>query len=239
MDSGLDDLKKANVTTEEKGQIAQSTLTDIAENSKKSLESEVNYKATEQRVNKVMDFLLGEKGAIKNVLGNSGVALDTYMHSANVATLSLSLAPRFDIKDSNALLELGMAALMHDIGLEGLDLNFDTPPEQYTPEQLTLYQTHTRKGAEKAADKPFVNPKVVDLIMNHHEVGEGLGFPNKKRLATLPMSQQVLNLCNSYDESCTVYNLSPLEAMKQFYVDKMGLFDLKMVDVLKEILKVG
>lgn len=237
LDAGLDQLKDTKVTLADRADIARDSVMTSAENASKNIQTESGFRQTEGQIHKILDFLTSENGAMKQILSTSGVAADVFHHTTHVVTLSLSLAGKLGVVDPKTLLNLGMGALLHDIGKEGLDLDNALPRESMNPDQLKTYMRHPEAALMKAQNKPYINSQVLELILNHEEIGEGNGFPGKKRLKTLSQSQQILNLCNEYDRVCTVNKVPPLEAIKQFYLDKMGLFELSHLTKLQEIIK--
>jgi response regulator RpfG family c-di-GMP phosphodiesterase len=236
LDAGLGKIQDSNASVETKATIAQTTMVNLAENAERAINSESGFKAMEKQSAKVSEFLAKETETAKKVLQDSGFAHDDFQHASNVNTLCMMLAGRAGLKDPNERQNLSMAALLHDIGKQGLNLP-QIPREQLDAETLKVYKSHCTAAVEKLSNKPYVNPAILTLIMNHEEVGEGAGFPEKKRIQILPLSQQILNLCNEYDRVCTMNKTPPLEAMKQFYLEKLGLFPLPLIEALRETLK--
>jgi HD-GYP domain-containing protein (c-di-GMP phosphodiesterase class II) len=235
LDEGLNQLKDRKVTVEQRALVAQGTMTVAAENARESVQTAARYRQTEKQVQSVMEFMLSEKSAVHQMMA-SGMATDVYQHASHVVTLSLKLAGKAGIQDPKTLIHLGLAGLLHDIGKEGDGLDPLLPREQLNSEQRKIYQGHPERAVALVQDKAHVTKDVIEMILNHEEIGDGAGFPNKKRLNTLSMSQQILNLCNEYDRVCTVNKVAPLEAVRQFRIDKIGLFDLKLLGYLAEIL---
>jgi HD-GYP domain-containing protein (c-di-GMP phosphodiesterase class II) len=236
LDAGLGKIQDSNASVATKATIAQTTMVNLAENAERAIGSETGFKAMEKQSAKVSEFLAKESEAAKKVLQDSGFAHDDFQHASNVNTLCMMLAGRAGIKDPEERKNLSMAALLHDIGKQGLTLP-QVAREKLDIEALKVYKSHCAAAVEKLSNKPYVNPTILTLIMNHEEVGEGAGFPDKKRIQSLPLVQQVLNLCNEYDRVCTVNKTPPLEAMKQFYLEKLGLFPLPLIEALRETLK--
>jgi HD-GYP domain-containing protein (c-di-GMP phosphodiesterase class II) len=236
LDAGLGQLKDAKLTLNDRADIARDSITTAAEGAAEKVQTQAGYLATEGQVGKILDFLVSEQGAMRQMLSNVGFATDVSQHSANVVTLSVKLASSLGLIGAD-LLNIGVAALIHDIGKEGLGLDPTIPRESLTPEQKIIYQKHPEAASNKLIDKPYINKAILDLVLNHEEIGEGAGFPNKKRLSTLPKTQQILNLCNEYDRMCTVNKISPMDAIKQFYIDKLGLFDMELLKALTGIIQ--
>jgi HD-GYP domain-containing protein (c-di-GMP phosphodiesterase class II) len=241
LDAGLGELSappKAGAVgaANQKAELAHGALVSIAEGAEQMVDSPQEYVASEVRVGKVVQFLRQEQGALRGMLGASGFSLDDTQHAANVASIALALAARHGIQDTKELTELGLAALLHDWGREGLGLPEGVKVADYSLEQRKLYEQHPVRAAEKIAEKNHIPKTVMELVLNHEERGECAGFPGKKRLVTLPLKQQILNLADEYDHLCSEEKLQPLEAVKTFLTSKVGYFDLSLIQSLGAIL---
>ncbi|MFL5813096.1 MAG: HD-GYP domain-containing protein [Bdellovibrionia bacterium] len=236
LDAGLGQLRDTKLALNDRADIARDAITTTAESAAEKIQTEAGYRATEGQVGKVLDFLVSEQGAMRQMLSTSGFATDVSQHSANVVTLSVKLASSLGLPNAD-LLMIGTAALIHDIGKEGLGLDPNIPREQLTPDQKIIYQKHPETAISKLMDKPYISKAILEHVLNHEEIGDGAGFPGKKRVNTLPKTQQILNLCNEYDRMCTVNKVNPMDAMKQFYIDKLGLFDMELLKALGAIIQ--
>ncbi len=237
LEAGLNQLgKDSKLKLEDKGALAKDSLSTESENAIKNVSTEQGYRSTEGRIQKVIDFLLNDAGAVQSVLKASGVASDTFMHSANVATISLGLATRLGITAAQDHMELGLAAILHDMSKSQLGFAGSDRYSQLPPDRQKEFEKHPAHAATFLASKPYVTKGVLQLITDHEEIGEAAGYPNKKRISQLPLSSQVLNLCNHYDGYCQEKGLAPLDAMATFFSDKLGLFDLGHIKQLKEVL---
>lgn len=239
LDVGILSLSDSKTSVNDRANVAHTSLMNLAGNAVRSVESKNQYADMEGRVGKIVDFVRSEKSSALNMLKQSGVASDELQHASNVVTLSLMLASKVGVVDSKDILNLSVGALIHDIGKAKMNLNFLLPREKMSVGELALYQTHCLVGAEKVKDKPYINTEIQALIYNHEEIGDAAGFPEKKRITTLPLPQQVLNLCNEYDRSCTVFQLTPEQGIKRFFVERIGLFPLPLINALKEVLHVS
>lgn len=224
LDVGLEGLADAKKPELSKIELSNSVLSSQAENAKEIIQNKASFEQSSLQVEKVIGFITSNKTYAKKMLESSGVSSGIMEHSVNVATLAVSLAPELGITDSNSLLTIGMAALFHDIGrTEGMS-------------ELEKLE-HPAKAHELLNGKAYISSEVIDLIMNHEEIGEGLGYPSKKSIKTLPMPSQILNLCNHYDHFCISKGLSHAEATKPYFKDCVGLFDLKLITTLSALLK--
>jgi len=241
LDAGLGELSSSvsSLKGAQKAELAHGALVSVASNAGAILDSPQEYVASEVRVGKVVQFLRQEQGVLREMLGASGFALDDTQHAANVASIALGLAASQGIQDVKELTELGLAALLHDLGREGMNLPVGVKPSELTLEQRKAYEEHPRIGAEKIAEKAHLPRSLVDLVLNHEERGQGAGFPGKKRLASLSLRQQILNLADEYDHLCSQDQLQPLEAVKVFLTSKVGYFELSLIQALGTLLVKG
>ena len=237
LDAGLNSLGSGTAPIENQAQQAQAALISMADGTA-AIETEQSFKVTQGRVAKVTEFLLSDSNHVHTFLKTSGVSQDTAQHSAAVATLSLALADRMKITDKLQLSELGLACLLHDIGKDdGLVQDWNKPESEFSEEQKKIFYAHPQKADELLVSKAFVSPVIRELVKNHEEIGMGQGFPEKKKLESLSMIQQILNICNHYESYCMRRGTPPAEAGKQFFIEKVGLFKLELMTGLADVVR--
>lgn len=237
LDAGLDRLKDEKLAPTERLALVHDALVTDAENVSRNIENQPGYIHTEQRMKKAAEFLTSENGIVKNVLDSAGFSQDSFQHCANVSTLSVGLASLLGVTQTSELVELGIAALLHDIGYLKLDFNPRVSISELTLEQLNQFHRHPVIGAEMLSERPYINKKMRDLVSDHEEKGDGIGFPNKKRISTLSLPSQILNLCNEYDRYSFEKKISHKDAAKGFFQDRIGAFDLNHIKMLVTLFK--
>lgn len=236
MDQGLDTLLEPQVEISKKGEVAHDSLVTEAENIDRSLETEQGYKQAEKRVGKVIEFLASDKGALKSVMDSAGCSKDFSQHGANVASLSLALAMRLGGFSSRELFDLAIAALVHDLGKVELNLSPWVLRESLSPEEVTRLRKHPQATVDALAAKRFITPGILRLVLEHEELGDGQGYPERKRLSSMPISSQVLNLCNDFDRDSMAKGVPAGQLMKEYFQTKAHLFDLNHLQILGEII---
>lgn len=235
LDQGLNDLIENDVPLEEKTVAIHDGLTTSAENAERSLETEEGYKRMEVQFQKVTDFLMSEKGAIKKILESTGQSLDNFQHAATVTSLSLGVAAANGM-DSKDILELGIAALLHDIGKTKLPFDPMKPVSEMNETEKNRYKQHSSDGADILAGKPFVSPRILALVADHEEVGNKRGYPQKKNLFGLGMQFQILNMCNDFDRFCYENKLEHRDGLDTFFDKRGELFDPDLFNHLVTLL---
>jgi len=237
LDKGLDRLVDKKINVEVKANLVKDAMVTDAENAIRNSQTKEGYEHTEQRMSKIVGYLTSEKGFAKNVMHAAGVSQDTFQHSANVATLSLGMASMVGINSPPHLTVLGLACLLHDIGYSRLAFNPRVPKDRLSDEQIKQYHEHPRSGVAMLSDKSYVTKEVLQLIADHEEIGEGIGFPEKKRLSTLNILSQVLNLCNEFDRYSLIKQKSHKEVVKDFFQDRIGCFPLEHMQFMSSVFK--
>ena len=113
-------------------------------------------------------------------------------HAANVCMTSLLLGLRltpYVIRErarlhptkARELTELGVGAMLHDIGMLQLPREVRDRFAKYGDESDPEFQKHTALGFQIVKD--WVSPASASIVLNHHQRYDGTGFPNRNTLA--------------------------------------------------------
>jgi HD-GYP domain-containing protein (c-di-GMP phosphodiesterase class II) len=118
------------------------------------------------------------------------------IHTAKTAILSLAIGMQMKLPP-HKLIELGMAALLHEIGMIRL------PPQLYmsnrilTPEEKRAITAHPIIGYKIL--KTFSFPVSVCLtVLEHHEHIDGTGYPRQLSGDQISLSARILAVAGSY-----------------------------------------
>ena len=105
-------------------------------------------------------------------------------HSIMLAELSCSLAKAMEWNSETTFHKLNLASFLHDMSLKNQALAAVEDMSEllrkkttFTTEELKAYQLHTATGAELARQFTELPPEVDTIIMQHHELPDGSGFP--------------------------------------------------------------
>lgn len=161
-------------------------------------------------------------------------------HSVNVTLLSLMLGKAQGL-DSAQLLNLGLAALLHDVGKVDLDSRCTEALPSLTLEQRELYESHV--GASVAYGlRMGLSPAALTAIAQHHETADGSGFPLRLLAEDLSVEGQILALTNCYDKMCNpstpVTAMTPHEALSTLFAQKRGAFSRDMIELFVRVMGV-
>ncbi len=126
----------------------------------------------------------------------------TGFHSKRVVTDSVTctcicdeLAKRMGISPSERE-QLYFGSLLHDIGMMLIPSDIVNKPDQLTPEERTVMQTHIERS-EKVLRARLKDQEIVDIAVRHHERMDGSGYPAKLRGASLRRTDRILQVADT------------------------------------------
>ena len=217
LELGLDKLNEQSRSIADRGALAQSVMVMAAENAEKSVETKEAFEAQKNQFNKISQFIISDKNAIKNMLSEAGISVDSNQHAANVSSLSIALASKAGILDKMEIFEIGIAGLLHDIGKKRQKVQITKPMKEMSPQELKIFKQHPQDGVDMLAGKPYISPRILGLVLSHEEFGEARGFPEKKFMSKQPLSYQIISLVNSFDHFASEKNLRLSDAAEPYY----------------------
>jgi HD-GYP domain-containing protein (c-di-GMP phosphodiesterase class II) len=134
----------------------------------------------------------------------------------------------------DALLRLGIGGLLHDIGKVRVPLDVLNKPGQYTKDEYNIMKQHPEVGAEILAKTPGIAEESIHPALEHHERGDGTGYPHNKTLAKMNFFGLITQIVDVYDAMTSerVYHQErpPYEVLRYLYArGQSGHFDLATV----------
>jgi HD-GYP domain-containing protein (c-di-GMP phosphodiesterase class II) len=103
----------------------------------------------------------------------------TYAHSVNVTLVAVTMGHFLEM-DRRALADLGVAALLHDVGKNVVASRIQNPFEAFTPEEQRLAESHAVEGVKQLARSTTLNATTVRCMrvaLEHHAGPGGIGYP--------------------------------------------------------------
>nr|WP_314857808.1 HD domain-containing phosphohydrolase [uncultured Undibacterium sp.] len=143
----------------------------------------------------------------------------TALHSINVTLISLLLGKALELPKDD-MLELGIGALLHDVGKIELPDRLRWVDEHSSPAERQLYQSHVAHGVNLAR-KMQLSSSATLLIAQHHEFADGSGYPGHIHVDKMTMLSRIISLVNRFDNMCNPSNvalaITPHEALSQLF----------------------
>ncbi|HEY9027246.1 MAG TPA: HD domain-containing phosphohydrolase [Burkholderiaceae bacterium] len=145
----------------------------------------------------------------------------------NVTVVSLMLARQMGVPEAVSL-DLGVGALMHDVGKIALPDRVRLPREDFSAGEAALYRDHVAQGL-LLGRRMGLAPDAQLVIAQHHEMADGSGFPSALMLQRMSLAARIVALVNRYDNLCnaatSAQSLTPHEALSRLFAQCRSKFD--------------
>lgn len=135
-------------------------------------------KETEESVKDITTMIIENPSTFYNLTKLNNYDYYTYTHCVDVATLSLALALKMGITGRADLANLGMGALLHDLGKAQVSQDLINKPGKLTSMEYRKVKHHVILGYEMLKDNPKMNDEAMAPLLQHHEKLTGTGYPN-------------------------------------------------------------
>ena len=156
----------------------------------------------------------------------------TAIHSLNVCVLSLTFgrALGLPIEELN---EIGLGALLHDIGKMRVPLKVLNKPGKLTKDEFEIMKSHPGLGYEIVRNDKNLSPNVLTIIRSHHERLNGKGYPDNLPEESISYYTKIVSITDVYDAitSDRVYHdgMTPHDALKKLYEWMPDNYDSELI----------
>lgn len=121
----------------------------------------------------------------------------THGHSRRVRDFSMAVGRRA-ITDAQALRQLEISAILHDVGKIGTREGILNKPARLTSEEFDHIKQHVINGARILKNIPQMKD-MIDGVLYHHERYDGSGYPEGRRGAEIPLFGRIIAIADTYD----------------------------------------
>lgn len=186
-------------------------------------------------IGQMIDVFLDSPEATLHVMGDKAGGEEAYFHGLNITILAMMLAKDMGF-DANAARDLGIGAMVHDIGLMDIPSRVLTKdPEEYTNAERSLRMMHVEYGCTLGA-KLGLTPGAQAIIAQHHELVDGSGYPKALKGERMTEAARLVSLVNYYDNLCNPVNIkkamTPHQALSFLFAQKRTKFDAKALQLM-------
>lgn len=197
-------------------------------------------KVTTQKIAKMDDVVNRLRCAISNCRAVMVDIADlksyddcTYRHSLSVAVIALAIGLHLRM-ERRELQELGLCALLHDVGKVEVPLSILNKPGRLTDDEFSVIKMHPDWGAEYLLENGLVSQAVVDGVRHHHERLDGYGYPTGLHGIEIPLYSRIITVADVYDALTATrpYRrpIQPSEAAEYLMGNCNTCFDQKIVE---------
>ena len=221
-----EEIKKARIIQREALTVVKDFMRDVRVG--KNIETE----RAAIVVNSMVDSIFRNQEALFSLTRIKDYDDYTFVHCINVSVLSLAIGRQLNF-NAEELQELGMGALLHDLGKMKVPSNILNKPGKLTPEEYEVIKKHPEYGMEVLEKARNISASAKLISLQHHERYDGSGYPLGLTGENIDRFSQLVAIVDVYDaitsERCYSKGMPPHEAVKKIYQWAQKDFNQKMV----------
>ena len=134
----------------------------------------------------------------------------------------------------NDLIDLLLAAQLHDIGKLKVPEKILLKPDKLTEREMEIMKNHTVWGYEKIKEMKM-DDAIAHAVLHHHERYDGKGYPEGLKGNDIPYFARIITIADAYDvminERVYKKSLSVEEALKELKNNAGTQFDPTLVNL--------
>jgi HD-GYP domain-containing protein (c-di-GMP phosphodiesterase class II) len=161
----------------------------------------VNISKTKRVVQELINRIIDDEAAIVELTSLRSFDDYTYVHSVNVCVLSLVLGFHLGL-DRKALSNLGVGALLHDIGKTKLPIELVNKPGVYDDYDWQMMRKHPVYGVKALFKSRLVDETTVSAsasIFEHHLALDGTGYPELANKRKPCLFARIVSIADTYN----------------------------------------
>ena len=157
----------------------------------------------------------------------------TAIHSLNVCIFALTFARflGFNVDEMN---EIGIGALLHDIGKMRVPLEILNKEGKLTEKERQIVKQHAQHGFDILKNSPGLPASTIEVVFTHHERKKGTGYPRGLIESQIHLFSRMVAIVDIYDAitSDRVYHhgMNTLDALKNMFKWRENDLDSELVE---------
>jgi HD-GYP domain-containing protein (c-di-GMP phosphodiesterase class II) len=182
----------------------------------------------------IMQDLVGRTDVMVSLTSIHGTDAYLFQHSVNVAILAgiMGLAKGYN---RNQIEELGIGALLFDIGMTKLPKELVNKTSSLTPDERALMEKHTTEGFNILRQQHDISLLSAHCALQHHERYDGSGYPRGLKKDEIHEYAQIVALADVYDALTSPRSYrnrhTPSEAIEYLFAAGNTSFDIELIQL--------
>jgi putative nucleotidyltransferase with HDIG domain len=187
---------------------------------------ETARRSSEALAQGMIDQLLVEDDVAIRLVNGSG-SDRAAAHALNVSVISMLIGRALGLPAED-MLDLGVGALLHDVGKIDVPDRLRHLDTSFTAAETAGYRDHVAKGVAHGR-RLGLSPGALSVLAQHHENADGSGFPQGLNAERMTAPARIVAIVNRYDNMCNppprVHPLTPHEAVSMLFAQGRTRFD--------------
>jgi HD-GYP domain-containing protein (c-di-GMP phosphodiesterase class II) len=165
-------------------------------------------------------------------LVNTSVGDRASAHGLNVGVVALLMGRAFGLGEDE-MLDLGLGAMLHDVGKQSLPDRVRHPDDNFSSAETAAYRDHVPHGV--ALGRRMEMPEgALAVLAQHHEHADGSGFPLRLNADRMTTAARIVAIVNRYDNLCNPAQvaraMTPHEALSMMFAQNRSRYDATLLN---------
>jgi len=186
----------------------------------------------------MLDKMLGrEEMGLRLVAGGRDRAAT---HALNVSVVAMLIGRSLGLAERD-MLDVGVGALMHDVGKQDMAERYRHADEHCSPAEAAAYREHVARGVTHGR-RMGLSPGALTVLAQHHEHADGSGFPRRIGTDQMSLAARIVAIVNCYDNLCNPAArsaaLTPHESVATLFAHGPARFDATVLNAFIRVVGV-
>jgi HD-GYP domain-containing protein (c-di-GMP phosphodiesterase class II) len=210
-------------------------VNDIFTNPEKS----TDLQRTKRLIENLMLYLSNNPDAITSLETVMSHNYYTFVHSLQVASLTLLMHSESYSLSRDEMLDVGTGSILHDFGKIFVPQEILNKSGKLSEDEIKILRRHPEEGYNYLESKGALSPVALSIIRLHHERCDGSGYPLGLESREIPRSTQITGIADVY---CTLTTdnrgnktMPPHIAVQIMRNQMKTLFSPNLLDILEKL----
>ncbi len=149
-------------------------------------------------VNDIVHKVMNNESVFMQLTGIRDIDNYTFLHSVDVCIYSVITGKNMGLSKEE-LTELGVGAILHDVGKCKIPLEILLKPGKLTDDEFHIMKLHSIYGHEIITNTDGLNKRVANIAIQHHEKWDGTGYPLGLSNYQIDKLSRIVTVADIYD----------------------------------------
>ncbi|MCP9449005.1 MAG: HD-GYP domain-containing protein [Nitrospira sp.] len=181
----------------------------------------INMEAVDRVVSDMAESVLRNLDALTSLSRLKRFDEYTFYHSVNTSLLAMSLGRDLGFTKSE-LHQIGVGALLHDIGKTKIPNELLNKPGRFEPDEMELMKQHVLRGVEILSNLTGLAEAHAKPALEHHERVDGTGYPfgrSKDEISRFGLMASIVDIYDAItSDRCYHRGRPPHDALQYLYL---------------------
>ena len=240
MEASAERLLKSNLlNSRAKGKMIYQTSINFVDDLFHNPDKATDTNRTKRLIENLMLFISDNPEAIGSLETVMSHNYHTFVHSLQVASLTLMMHSDAYSLSRDEMLDVGTGAILHDFGKIFVPQEILNKPGRLSDSEIEILKRHPEDGYVFLENKKVLSPVALTIVRLHHERQNGSGYPLGLKDSEIPRSAQIAGIADIY---CTLTTdihgkntMSPNIASQLMRNQMKGLFSPHLLNTLEKL----